>query len=96
MMRIPYTKQDRVIQSSWPGIRFKSPTGGSVTSYKKMKHSEQREWKKSMEGWIKANFDGAASISGLSCAGAILQNSDLVVAKSQSHSHKIMIPATKS
>ena len=75
-MQIPYTKDDSVLQSSWPGIRFKSPSGALVTKKKKDKMGKI-EWKVPQEGWVKANFDGAASGNpGISGVGVVLRDSE--------------------
>ena len=58
-MKIPFTRDDRQIQNTWPGIRFKSPSGALVTSRSKTKEKPV-EWVTPQEGWIKVNFDGAA------------------------------------
>ena len=71
-MQIPYTKEDSVLQTSWPGIRFKSPSGALVTNKKKL-NSIRTERRAPMEGWVKANFDGAAGGNlGASGAGVFL------------------------
>ena len=73
-MAIPYTKEDRNLQRAWPGIRFKSPSGSLVL--KKKKVAEMKVvWKVPTEGWVKENFDGAASSNpGLSGIGVILRD----------------------